>query len=402
MSDRPRRWFLLQPDGSSDEPQESLGGRTPLAAARTPNLDRIAGLGRHFALQTIPEGYPPGSDIGNMALLGYDPRRFYTGRSPIEAAAQGIRLSGDEVAFRCNLVSMSEEADGERVIRDFSAGHIESAPASRIIQDLDRELAGARLYPGVSYRHTLVCEMGIEDLETTPPHDVQDQPAPLHLPAGPGADRLREWMLRAREILAEHPVNEERRAIGLPLVTDIWLWGQGRATELPSLEEQHGMHGAMITAVDLLRGLAVLTEMTTIEVEGATGFLDTNYAGKAEAALGVEEGLVFVHVEASDECSHMGRVDYKIEAIERFDADVAGPIVEAALETGAGVVVSPDHPTLLRTKAHARLDVPCVAWWPGIQADDPGAGYSEDILTSAPRLEAWELLRVVREDADSH
>ncbi len=392
-----RKWYFLQPDGAADEPQEALNGRTPLEAAHTPNLDRLAGEGEGIDLQTIPEGYPPGSDVGNLSLLGYDPRRTFTGRSPIEAAALGIALQPTDVAMRCNLVHVADR-DGHREMIDFSADHIETEQAEPLIAAVAEALQGARLYPGVSYRHTLVTQVDIDGMSTTPPHDIQGQAIEPHLPRGGDAGRLRAWMDTARPVLAAHPVNQARIAAGRLPATDIWLWGQGRSTTLQPFAERHeGLRGAMITAVDLARGLAALSGMRILDVPGVTGFIDTNFAGKAAAAIAVQDGLVFLHLEAPDETSHMGRLDLKIESLERFDREIVGPVIEAALAEDAGVLVSPDHPTLIRTRTHALANVPALIWTPGGPHNGFSA-YSEAIVGRGRRLDGWEFIDVARRE----
>lgn len=392
-----RKWYFLQPDGAADEPQAALDGRTPLEAAHTPNLDRLAREGEGIDLRTIPEGFPPGSDVGNLSLLGYDPRSYFTGRAPIEAAALGIRLDADDVAMRCNLVHIAD-CTGFREMVDFSADHIETEDARVLIEAVAKVIGDADLHAGISYRHTLVARLDIDGMETTPPHDIQGQPIESHLPRGGDADRLRAWMDVARPVLAGHPLNRERIARGKLPATDIWLWGQGRALSLRPFVEQHeGLRGSMITAVDLARGLAVLSEMTILEVPGATGFIDTNFAGKAAAAIGVKDGLVFVHLEAPDESSHMGRLDHKIESLERFDREIVGPILEAALREGAGILVSPDHPTLIRTRTHAWANVPALIWTEGGRTNGFNA-YHERIVGRGRPLDGWELIDVARRE----
>ena len=392
-----RKWYFLQPDGAADEPLEALGGRTPLAAAHTPNLDRLAAEGEGVDLRTIPEGYPPGSDVGNLSLLGYDPRRTFTGRSPIEAAALGIALQPTDIAMRCNLVHVAER-DGHREMVDFSADHIETEQAAELIAAVGEVLEGARLYPGVSYRHTLVTLVDIDGMSTTPPHDIQGQAIEPHLPRGGDAARLRDWMDAARPVLAAHPVNQARIAAGRLPATDIWLWGQGRSTTLqPFVERHEGLRGSMITAVDLARGLAALSGMQILDVPGVTGFIDTNFAGKADAAIAVTDGLVFLHLEAPDETSHMGRLDLKIESLERFDREIVGPVIEAALAEGAGILVSPDHPTLIRTRTHALANVPALIWTAGGHRNGFSA-YSEAIVGRGRGLDGWEFIDVARRE----
>lgn len=392
-----RKWYFLQPDGAADEPQGTLDGRTPLQAACTPNLDRLAREGEGVDLRTIPEGFPPGSDVGNLSLLGYDPRRTFTGRSPIEAAALGIRLAAADIAMRCNLVHIADRPEGREMV-DFSADHIETEQAHVLIEAVAAVLSGARLYPGVSYRHTLVTRLDIDGMVTTPPHDIQGQAIAQHLPRGGDADRLLAWMEAARPVLAAHPLNAARIAAGKLPATDIWLWGQGRAVELQPFSQRHeGLHGAMITAVDLARGLAALSGMRVLDVPGVTGFIDTNFAGKAAAAIAEPDGLVFLHLEAPDETSHMGRLDLKIESLERFDREIVGPIVEAALAEGAGILVSPDHPTLIRTRTHALANVPALIWTPG-GAHNGFSAYDEGIVGHGRKLDGWEFIDVARRE----
>lgn len=396
-SKKRRKWYFLQPDGASDEPQASLGGKTPLQYAKTPHLDRLTAKAQCYNLRSIPEGYPPGSDIGNLSLLGYDPRNYFTGRSPIEAAAMGISLGEGEYAFRCNLIHLQGSGDNA-VMLDFSAGHISTEEATPIIRDLAKVLPNVRLNPGVSYRHALIAKVDGADLKTTPPHDIQDQKVGPYLPKGKAAALCLEWMHLARGVLRDHPINQARIAKGELPATDIWVWGQGKATTLKPLAERHdGWTGAMITAVDLLRGLAVLTGMENIKVEGATGFIDTNYRGKAQAAIASKKDLVFLHLEAPDESSHMGNTEYKVTALERFDAEIVAPIVAAAEAERAGIIVTPDHPTLLRTKGHALANVPCIAWTPDKPMQGSAGGYHEGLLQSGLALDGWVLLDDVRQ-----
>ena len=396
MVNSARKWFFLQPDGAADEPQAALGGKTPLQYAKTPNLDALARQAQCYSLKSIPDNFPPGSDIGNLSLLGYDPRKTFTGRSPIEAAAMGIDLKPGEYAFRCNLVHLSGDGGPGSTMVDFSAGHISTEEAAKIVGDLAAALPGVLLRAGVSYRHTLIAKVDAADLKTTPPHDIQDQVIDQYLPTGAAAKTCAEWMRTTRAILKDHPVNLARRARGELTATDIWVWGQGKATTLQAFSKRHpGWSGAMITAVDLLRGLAVLSGMENISVPGATGFIDTNYKGKAAAAIASAKNFVFLHLEAPDESSHMGNVDYKVESLERFDGEIVAPIVEAAQAAGGGIVVTPDHPTLLRTKGHALANVPCMAWVAG-QPQAGAASYDEAIVRDFPELAGWELLDDVR------
>src|SRR5574340_1271651 len=315
------KYIILQPDGVADRPIAELGDRTPLEYARTPNMDSLACCGMLGMTHTIPEGLPPGSDVGTMSVLGYDPRQYHTGRSPIEAASMGVELGPDDVAFRCNLVTI--EAG---MMRDFSAGHISTPEAGEIIGDLDRALGGGGIefHPGVSYRHLLVWRGGRSAMRTTPPHDITDRDVASYLPQGEGADRLLQLTDAAREILAVHPVNKTRRERGLAAATSIWLWGQGKRPALPTLRQRFGICGGVISAVDLVNGLGVLAGLEVIRVPGVTGFLDTNFEGKAAYALQAlrDKDLMFVHVEATDEAGHMGDAQKKVQAVELFDSKI--------------------------------------------------------------------------------
>lgn len=349
------KYAILLGDGMADYPLALLDGKTPLEYARTPHMDRMAGQGTLGRIDTIPHGLQPGSDVANLAVLGYDPRLCYTGRGPLEAANMGIALSPEDVAFRCNLVTLVNGADP--VMDDFTAGHISSAEAKRIIGDLDKEIGSEtfRFHPGVGYRHLLVWKGGEADMAVTPPHDITGKPVGAHLPQGAGAGEINRLMRLSCEILADHPVNRERRGRGQKQATSIWLWGQGRAPRLQRLTEKYRLRGAMISAVDLLNGIGVYAGLDILRVEGATGYTDTNYRGKAEKALSAlkEVDLVFVHVEAPDEMGHQGNVEGKIKAIEDFDEKVVGTVLEGIGSLGEfRVVVLSDHPTPLSLKTH--------------------------------------------------
>jgi 2,3-bisphosphoglycerate-independent phosphoglycerate mutase len=356
------KYVIIQGDGMGDRRGASPGDTTPLEAARTPNFDRVAGCGLFGLLHTIPEGMPPGSDVGNLSLFGYDPRRFYSGRSPLEAAAMGVKLAPEDVAFRMNLVCLNGHGEGE-VMADYSAGHIDSASASRIVADMNARLGDEcfQFHAGVSYRHLLVWRKGEEGMETTPPHDLSDRPIAPHWPRGPGSGQLRRIMEASRALLRDHPVNEERRAAGRPPVSQVWLWGQGRAPSMPSFASVYGLRGACISAVDLVRGVAMYAGFTNIHVPGATGYIDTDYAAKGEYALQALAGhdLIYVHVEAPDEAGHMGNRGEKIKAIESIDALVVGPLLAKLPALGDfKVLLCSDHATPLALRTHTPDPVP--------------------------------------------
>ncbi|MEE9305143.1 MAG: cofactor-independent phosphoglycerate mutase, partial [bacterium] len=308
------KYCVLLADGASDHPCEELGGRTPLEAADIPSMDAIAKNGITGALHTIPEGMPPGSDVGNLSVFGYDPKTSYTGRSPLEAAAMGVALAPEDVAFRCNLVTLVVEEE-TLVMEDYSAGHISSEEAKELIATLAREIGDKvfRFYPGVSYRHLLVWHKGLDGMVLTPPHDISDQPVAPYMPTGEGAVLLMELMSEARSLLRAHPVNKGREERGERAANSIWLWGQGRAPRLESFAERYGVEGAVISAVDLVKGIGLLAGLEFVDVPGATGYFDTNYRGKADYALEAlrDKDFVYVHVEAFDEAGHLGDANKK-------------------------------------------------------------------------------------------
>ncbi len=361
------KYAVLVGDGMADLPMAELGNRTPLEYASTPHMDTVASRGHVGLVRTVPEGLAPGSDVANMALMGYDPKQYYSGRAPVEAASLGVALGRDDVAFRCNLVTL-----GEGRMVDYSAGHIDTESAHALIEVLRPVMAeaGCRLHPGVSYRHLLVLE-GLDEraLQTTPPHDITGQQYEPHLPAGPGCERLLELMARARTALAGAEANRRRLTGGKRPATDIWLWGQGRPVAFPTMRERYGLRGSVISAVDLVRGLGLLAGLRVRIVEGATGYLGTNYAGKVAAAVQalVEEDLVYVHVEAPDETSHEGSVERKIQAIEEFDRHVVGELLHAAVQIPRlRVLVAPDHATPISIKTHHAMPVPFAVCGPGV------------------------------------
>jgi 2,3-bisphosphoglycerate-independent phosphoglycerate mutase len=358
-----QKYIILVGDGMGDYPLEELGGRTPLTAAQTPNLDRLVLKGRLGLVRTIPEGMEPGSDVANMSLLGYDPRQYHTGRAPLEAASMGIRLTGDEVAFRCNLVNLETDSSGVTTMGDYSSGHISTSESHRIVTSLQSALQGTslRLYPGVSYRHLLTWPGGREDIKTTPPHDITGRLIAPYQQVYFEEPVLLSFIEKAAVILADHPVNRERLASGKPPANAVWPWGQGRAPSMPTLKEKFGLTGAMISAVDLLKGLGVYAGLGAVSVPGATGYLDTNYAGKVNAALdALETGdLVFIHIEAPDETSHEGNLEKKLQAIEAFDEKVLGPLVEGAAKfSKVRMMVVTDHLTPIKVRTHVADLVP--------------------------------------------
>jgi 2,3-bisphosphoglycerate-independent phosphoglycerate mutase len=357
------KYVIIHGDGMADLPCEELGGKTPLEAARKPNMDLIATCGMLGLVATIPPGMPPGSDVGTMTMLGYDPARYHTGRAPIEAASQGISVTAADVVFRMNLVSLQPGPDGKSIMHDFTSGHISSEEAAEIVSDIGRELAGngIEFFNGVSYRHLMVWRSGPSRARLTPPHDISDRPVESYLPAGEGAERLNLIMRRSAEILEDHPVNRKRRAEGKTASTSVWLWGQGTRPAIPPLKARFGVDGAVISAVDLVRGLGRLAELEVITVPGATGFLDTDYGAKARAGLESlkQRDFLLLHIEAPDEAGHMGRPDLKVEALEQIDELIVGPLLQKLPQLGDfTLLLMPDHATPSKLKTHSNEPVP--------------------------------------------
>jgi 2,3-bisphosphoglycerate-independent phosphoglycerate mutase len=379
------KYALVIPDGCADEPQDSLGGRTPLQAAHKPNMDRLAREGIVGLTDNVPASLTPASDVATLSLFGYDPLVVYTGRAPLETAAMGLKLGPHDWAIRCNLVTIENEE-----MRDFTAGHISSEEGKALIQTVQEALGGPapggrlEFHPGVSYRNILLYRSEgpapfTAQTKTQPPHDIPDRPIAGYLPQGPGSELLRELMQRSRDVLAEHPINRSRRQRGQRPATQIWLWGQGRAPQLRPFAEVFGRHGAILSAVDLVRGVGILLGWTRVDVPGMTDYLDNDYAaqGRASAAALADYDLVCVHVEAPDEASHEGNVAAKVKALEEIDRHIVGPLREALPRYGPWrLLVSPDHRTPLRTRAHAHGPVPFVAAGTGI-APAGQASYNE-------------------------
>ncbi|HCR12661.1 MAG TPA: cofactor-independent phosphoglycerate mutase [Desulfovibrio sp.] len=347
-----------------DLPIEALHGRTPMEAAATPVMDRLAREGMVGLCRTVPQGMAPGSDVANMSLLGFDPAAHHTGRGPIEAAALGLALAGDDVVFRLNTVTVSEFSD-DGIMRDYSAGHIATAVSTQLVESLERECLpeGYALFPGVQYRHLLVARGAADKAEATlavrPPHDITDQGIAQDMAQFRRAPALWDFVRRAATVLAGSANTSKANAV--------WPWGQGRALTLPDFAATFGLRGAVVSAVDLVKGLGRAAGMAVLDVPGATGLLDTNYAGKVAAALDfLKEGdFVFVHVEAPDECGHGGDAAAKTEAVARFDAQVVAPMV-AALGDGAAFLIACDHPTPVAIRTHTADPVPFLFWKQGV------------------------------------
>ena len=366
------KYAILVGDGMADFPIDELGGKTPLEYASTPNMDKAAAAGRVGLLATIPDGYAPGSDVGNMSLMGYDPRSYFTGRAPIEAASMGIPIGKDDVAFRCNLVSIDNGT-----MKDYSAGHISTPVAHKVVSALQKALGTdeIKFFPGVGYRHIMTIKgVGVK-LECVPPHDITGRAVDEYLPKGAdGRDQILLIMNRAKEVIAK--VRDEINSGNSDdkcLATDIWLWGQGPSAKFPTLQERYGLTGSVISAVDLVRGLGKLSGLTIRLVDGATGYLGTNYAGKVSEAINAFESgedFVFLHVEAPDETSHEGILRKKLQAIEEFDKNVVGEMLRyQSKNPNLRIAISPDHVTALSTRTHDASPVPFCMCGPGIHKD---------------------------------
>ncbi len=359
------RYVVLVGDGMGDYPLEELGGKTPLQAARTPAMDRLAKLGELGRVKTIPNGFPPGSDVANMSIMGYDPRRFYTGRGPLEAAAMGITMNPEDVAFRCNLVTLGFK-EGRVFMVDYSAGHISTEEARVLINDLMPHVSqrSFELHVGVSYRHLLLWKGGPEGIATVPPHDFTGKDVTEAWHVYEEEPLLYDLLTKAITLFHRHPVNEKRKALGKNPANALWPWGQGRRPVMATFPQLYGLEGCVVAAVDLIRGLGVWAGLEKMDVPGATGYLDTDYGAKAKAALEALKvhPLVFVHLEAPDEASHMGDVKEKIKAIENFDKLIVGPIMDGLRDMGGSyrVLVITDHYTPVSVRTHRPHPVPYV------------------------------------------
>jgi 2,3-bisphosphoglycerate-independent phosphoglycerate mutase len=377
------KYVVLVPDGCADEPLASLDGRTPLEAAAMPHLTRLAARGQVGRAAVIPDGLPPGSDVGNMAILGYDPAEFHTGRAPIEAAAMGVELGPDDVAYRCNLVTVDDD-----VMVDFAGGHPSDAQSHPIVEALDARLGGGRdgvrFHAGVEYRHLCLARRDWADADCVPPHDLTGQHATL--PTGPAAPHLRALMTASRPV-----VTEAARKVGCP-ANQIWLWGQGLAPSLPAFAERFGVTGRLSSAVDLVRGLGVLTGLEVVDVPGATAGFDNDYGAQTAACLSSLEDrdLFLLHVEATDEAGHQGDVAEKVTALERWDAEVIGPLDAALAGEPHRILLLPDHATPCARRTHTADPVPYLL------VDDaspgPGGRYTEAAVADQAAVPAHELM----------
>ena len=379
------KYVVVLGDGMADRPVPELGNRTPLQAAHKPNIDSLARFSEIGMVKTVPDGMKPGSDVANLAAMGYDPRACYTGRSPLEAVSMGIKLKDTDVTYRCNLVTLAGGGVGEGVMADYSAGEITTAESRELVSFLSEKLSeeGFRLYPGVSYRHCLVWDGGSTDVTLTPPHDILGKSTADYLPKGEGAERLLKLMRDSAELLRDHPVNAARRAAGKNTADSLWIWGEGTKPAIPDFRALRGLKGAVISAVDLLKGIGISGGMESIDVEGATGTLTTNFDGKAEAAIDAFRrgaDYVFIHMEAPDECGHQADIEGKVRSIELIDEKVVGRLLRElpAVCGEFSMLVMPDHPTPISIRTHSSDPIPFMIYRSGRDCGNGAEKYDED------------------------
>lgn len=374
---------IILTDGCADLPIEKLGGLTPLEKSNTPNMDEFASNGRIFLVKTVPDGLKPGSDVANLSVMGYNPLDCYTGRSPLEAASIGVELTNSQTAFRANLVTLSDEKNYEdKTMLDYSAGEISTEESRELMLEIKKQLGGGDIdfFPGVSYRHLFVWDNAPESFTLTPPHDISDRKIKDYLPSD---ERILSLMKKSEEILKNHPVNKKRIEEGKNPATSMWIWGEGTKPALESFSKLYNKKAAVVSAVDLIKGIAVLSGMKSIDVEGATGNIHTNFDGKAKAAADalLNDGcdLVYVHLEAPDECGHQGDAEGKTRSLELIDEKVIGYIRKRLDEKGEDYtfLVMPDHPTPISTKTHSREPVPCVIYKKG-DSNNNGYRFTEE------------------------
>ena len=359
------KYIVLLCDGMADLPREDLPGKTPMGTASKPNMDKLAKISEIGMVKTVADSLKPGSDVANLSVLGYDPAVYYSGRSPLEAGSIGIDMKPTDVSFRCNLVTLSDEEDyAQKTMTDYCAGDISTAEAKELIKFIREKLGNEEFsfYSGVSYRHCLIWDKGTLDIGSlTPPHDITGRKITDYLGVNENGKKLLEMMKKSYVLLKDHPVNKKREEKGLRPANSIWLWGEGVRKELTSFEEKYGLKGAMISAVDLLKGIGKFTGMKVIDVEGATGYIDTNFGGKAKAAIdSLKSGsdFVYIHVEAPDECGHRFETENKVKSIELIDELILGPILKEFEGEEIRVLICPDHPTPLALKTHTNAPVP--------------------------------------------
>ncbi|MDP2158544.1 MAG: cofactor-independent phosphoglycerate mutase [Nitrospirota bacterium] len=379
------KYVVIVGDGMADRPVEELGGRTPLQKAYTPNMDKLAAISILGKVRTVPEGMHPGSDVANLSILGYDPAIYFSGRAPLEAASIGVELGKNDVAFRCNLVTLKFNRDRTRAaMEDYSSGHISSNEATELISEVGRQLGTETIsfYPGVSYRHLMVWAEGSTDIECVPPHDILGKEVIDYLPVGKGEEVIRKIMMDSVDILESHPVNRNRIRDGKNPGNSVWLWGQGRRPQMPTFHEKYGISGALVSAVDLTKGLGIYAGFEILKVPGITGWIDTNYKGKADATLEAlkKVDFMYLHVEAPDEAGHSGSCKDKIQAIEDFDKFIVGGVLEGMKAFSEyRIIVLPDHATPVELRTHSAEPVPFMLYDSRAPKSNAVSAYDETI-----------------------
>lgn len=393
------KYIVMLGDGMADYPVEELGNKTPLEAADKPNMDRLAKRSIAGMVKTVPDSLKPGSDVANLAVMGYNPLECYSGRSPLEAVSMGIEMEDSDIAIRCNLVTLSDEEDyRDKTMVDYSSGEITTEEAAELIRAVDQAFHSENIsfYSGISYRHCLIWKGGTTGLNLTPPHDISDKKITDHLP---GNQMIFDFMEKSYHILKDHPVNKKRIERGLHPANSIWLWGEGTKPNIFNFKDRYGVKGSVISAVDLIKGIGICSGMEVIEVEGATGNEHTNFEGKRKAALDALSGgqdFVYIHVEAPDECGHRGDAKNKVYSIEMIDKYIVGPVIEKLEEAGEeySILVLPDHPTPVALKTHTSDPVPFIWYRSGVLAEEGVDSYTEENCKSTGILvsEGYRLL----------
>lgn len=364
------KYIVVLGDGMADYPVDELSGKTPLECAKKPNIDYMAAHGEVGLVKNVPETLSPGSDVANLAAMGYDPLKYYSGRSPLEAVSVGVNMKDTDIIFRCNLVTVTDEEKYEdKTITDHSADEITTEEARELIKAVNDAFANEKFsfYPGVSYRHIMVWDKGPLDFTLTPPHDILERNVKDYMPKGEGSEYIYDMMVKSYDILNNHPINLDRAKRGLKKANSIWIWGEGKKPLLSDFKEKYGLSGAVISAVDLIKGIGMCANLEIIEVEGATGNIHTNFDGKAKAALdALERGIdyIYIHMEAPDECGHRHEVDNKVRSIEIIDEKVVGFLREKLSQKGIDykMLILPDHPTPLKLRTHTRDAVPYIIY----------------------------------------
>ena len=376
------KYVIVLGDGMADEPLAELNNKTPLAYAKKPNMDFLAQRGMVGMVKTVPEGMQPASDVANLSVIGYDPKKYYTGRSPLEAVSMGIEMSDTDVSLRCNLVTLSEEEIyAEKTMIDYTAGEITTGEANELIESIQKELANEifKYYVGISYRHCMIWANGEINQKLIPPHDIPDKKITTYLPAN---KMLLDMMERSHIILKEHKINKARMERGLKPANSIWLWGDGTRPTLDKFEDKYGKKGSMISAVDLLKGIGICAGLDSVDVEGATANIHTNFTGKKDAAIqALKNGkdLVYLHIDAPDECGHRGDIADKVHSIELIDEKILAPLIEELKALGDYcILLSPDHATPLRLRSHTSEPVPFVIYNSTAERDSGVTAYSEE------------------------